>query len=114
MEEQALVDRLDRVADAVVIAKRARAIALQSIILDMFSGILLALRERDRTGRGQAVDIALFDAILAAMTLPAGIAFATEVDEVSAWFLGAMYALLAGIGITAGVSTRKTFRRASS
>ena len=43
----------------------------------MFSGILLALRERDRTGRGQAVDIALFDAILAAMTLPAGIAFAT-------------------------------------
>ena len=43
----------------------------------MFSGILLALRERDRTGRGQAVDISLFDAILAAMTLPAGIAFAT-------------------------------------
>jgi crotonobetainyl-CoA:carnitine CoA-transferase CaiB-like acyl-CoA transferase len=43
----------------------------------MFSGILLALRERDRTGRGQAIDIALFDAILAAMTLPAGIAFAT-------------------------------------
>jgi crotonobetainyl-CoA:carnitine CoA-transferase CaiB-like acyl-CoA transferase len=43
----------------------------------MFSGILLALRERERTGRGQAVDIALFDAILAAMTLPAGIAFAT-------------------------------------
>jgi len=43
----------------------------------MFSGILLALRDRDRTGRGQAVDIALFDAILAAMTLPAGIAFAT-------------------------------------
>ena len=28
----------------------------------MFSGILLALRDRDRTGRGQAVDIALFDA----------------------------------------------------
>ena len=43
----------------------------------MFSGILLALRERDRTGRGQAIDIALFDAILATMTLPAGIAFAT-------------------------------------
>jgi formyl-CoA transferase len=43
----------------------------------MFSGILLALRDRDRTGRGQAVDIALFDAILAAMALPAGIAFAT-------------------------------------
>ena len=43
----------------------------------LFSGILLALRDRDRTGRGQAVDIALFDAVLAAMTLPAGIAFAT-------------------------------------
>jgi len=43
----------------------------------MFSGILLALRERERTGRGQAIDIALFDAILATMTLPAGIAFAT-------------------------------------
>ncbi len=43
----------------------------------MFSGILLALRDRERTGRGQQVDIALFDAILATMTLPAGIAFAT-------------------------------------
>ena len=43
----------------------------------MFSGILLALRDRERTGRGQAIDIALFDAILATMTLPAGIAFAT-------------------------------------
>jgi crotonobetainyl-CoA:carnitine CoA-transferase CaiB-like acyl-CoA transferase len=43
----------------------------------MFSSILLALRERDRTGRGQAVDISLFDSILATMTLPAGIYFAT-------------------------------------
>jgi crotonobetainyl-CoA:carnitine CoA-transferase CaiB-like acyl-CoA transferase len=43
----------------------------------MFSSILLALRERDRTGRGQAIDISLFDAILATMTLPAGIFFAT-------------------------------------
>ena len=43
----------------------------------MFSGILLALRDRDRTGRGQAIDIALFNAILATMTLPAGIALAT-------------------------------------
>lgn len=31
----------------------------------MFSSILLALRERDRTGQGQAIDIALFDSILA-------------------------------------------------
>lgn len=43
----------------------------------MFAGILLALRDRDRTGRGQAVDIALFDSILATMSLPAGIFFAT-------------------------------------
>lgn len=43
----------------------------------MFSSILLALRERDRTGHGQAIDIALFDSVLAAMTLPSGIAMAT-------------------------------------
>jgi crotonobetainyl-CoA:carnitine CoA-transferase CaiB-like acyl-CoA transferase len=43
----------------------------------MFSSILLALRERDRSGRGQAIDISLFDAILSTMTLPAGIYFAT-------------------------------------
>ena len=43
----------------------------------MFSSILLALRERDRTGRGQAIDISLFDSVLATMTLPAGIFFAT-------------------------------------
>ncbi|MEZ5420377.1 MAG: CoA transferase [Vicinamibacterales bacterium] len=45
--------------------------------LFMFSSILVALRDRDRTGRGQAIDIALFDAVLASMTLPAGIAYAT-------------------------------------
>ena len=43
----------------------------------MFSSILLALRDRDRTGRGQAIDISLFDSILATMALPAGIFFAT-------------------------------------
>jgi len=43
----------------------------------LFSSILLALRERDRTRRGQAIDISLFDSILATMTLPAGIYFAT-------------------------------------
>lgn len=43
----------------------------------LFSSILLALRDRDRTGRGQMVDLALFDSILATMTLPAGIFFAT-------------------------------------
>ncbi len=45
--------------------------------LFMFSSILIALRERDRTGHGQAIDISLFDAVLATMTLPAGIFFAT-------------------------------------
>jgi len=45
--------------------------------LFMFSGIMLALHNRDRTGRGQYVDISLFDSIMATMTLPAGIYFAT-------------------------------------
>jgi formyl-CoA transferase/CoA:oxalate CoA-transferase len=38
-----------------------------------FGGILLALRDRDRTGCGQHVDIALYDAVLSTMSLPAGI-----------------------------------------
>jgi crotonobetainyl-CoA:carnitine CoA-transferase CaiB-like acyl-CoA transferase len=40
-------------------------------------GILLALFERQRTGRGQLVDIALFDCLVSALTLPAGIFFGT-------------------------------------
>jgi crotonobetainyl-CoA:carnitine CoA-transferase CaiB-like acyl-CoA transferase len=40
-------------------------------------GILLALIERGRTGRGQHVDIALFDSMVSVLTLPAGILFAT-------------------------------------
>ena len=40
-------------------------------------GILLALIERQQTGRGQYVDIALFDSLLSAMSLPVGIHFAT-------------------------------------
>jgi len=42
-----------------------------------FGGILLALRERDRTGRGQHVDISLFDAVLSTLSMPAGILQAT-------------------------------------
>jgi crotonobetainyl-CoA:carnitine CoA-transferase CaiB-like acyl-CoA transferase len=42
-----------------------------------FSGILLALRDRDRTGRGQHVDIGLYDAILSTLSMPAGILQAT-------------------------------------
>ena len=40
-------------------------------------GILLALMDRARTGLGQHVDIALFDSLISALTLPAGILFAT-------------------------------------
>ena len=42
-----------------------------------FGGILLALRERDRTARGQHVDIALFDSVLSTLSMPAGILQAT-------------------------------------
>jgi formyl-CoA transferase len=42
-----------------------------------YSGILLALRERDRTGTGQQVDIALFDSILSTLSMPVGIFQAT-------------------------------------
>ena len=40
-------------------------------------GILLALIERRRSGLGQHVDIALFDSLMSALTLPAGLWFAT-------------------------------------
>jgi crotonobetainyl-CoA:carnitine CoA-transferase CaiB-like acyl-CoA transferase len=42
-----------------------------------FSGIMLALRDRDRTGKGQHVDIALFDSILSTLSMPVGIYQAT-------------------------------------
>ena len=42
-----------------------------------FGGILLALRDRDRTGRGQHVDIALYDSVLSTLSMPAGILQAT-------------------------------------
>jgi len=40
-------------------------------------GILLALRDRERTGEGQHVDIALFDALLSTFPMPLGILQAT-------------------------------------
>jgi formyl-CoA transferase/CoA:oxalate CoA-transferase len=40
-------------------------------------GILLAILDRQRTGLGQHVDIALFDSLMSAMTLPVGILLAT-------------------------------------
>jgi crotonobetainyl-CoA:carnitine CoA-transferase CaiB-like acyl-CoA transferase len=38
-----------------------------------FGGILLALRERDRSGRGQHIDIALYDSVLSTLSMPAGV-----------------------------------------
>jgi crotonobetainyl-CoA:carnitine CoA-transferase CaiB-like acyl-CoA transferase len=38
-----------------------------------FGGVLLALRERDRTGKGQQVDIALFDSVFSTLSMPIGI-----------------------------------------
>jgi crotonobetainyl-CoA:carnitine CoA-transferase CaiB-like acyl-CoA transferase len=40
-------------------------------------GILLALLEREKTGLGQHIDIALFDSMVSVLTLPAGILFTT-------------------------------------
>ena len=42
-----------------------------------FGGILLALRDRDRTGEGRHVDIALFDSVLSTLSMPVGILQAT-------------------------------------
>jgi formyl-CoA transferase/CoA:oxalate CoA-transferase len=42
-----------------------------------FQGLLLALRARDASGRGQLVDISLFDSVLALLTYQAGQYFAT-------------------------------------
>ncbi|MEE2638892.1 MAG: CoA transferase [Acidobacteriota bacterium] len=41
------------------------------------NGILLALRDRDETGLGQHVDIALLDAMTSTLALPANVLFAT-------------------------------------
>ncbi len=41
------------------------------------NGILLALRDRDESGLGQQVDIALLDSMTSAMSLPANVLFAT-------------------------------------
>jgi formyl-CoA transferase/CoA:oxalate CoA-transferase len=54
-------------------------VAITDYLAGLFtlSGILLALRDRERTGKGQHVDISLFDSLMSTMTLPAGIFFAT-------------------------------------
>ncbi len=54
-------------------------VAITDYVAGLFtlSGILLALRSRDETGRGQLLDVSLFDTLMATMTLPAGIFYAT-------------------------------------
>ena len=51
------------------------AIAITDYLASLFSvqGILLALLERQTSGRGQRVDVALFDSLMAIMALPVGI-----------------------------------------
>src|SRR5262245_60299164 len=54
-------------------------VAIADIVSGMFAaqGILLALLARERTGRGQAVDIGMLDTVAALLTYQAAIYFAT-------------------------------------
>jgi crotonobetainyl-CoA:carnitine CoA-transferase CaiB-like acyl-CoA transferase len=54
-------------------------IAISDYLAGLYAaqGILLALMDRQRTGQGQHVDIALFDSLMSALTLPVGILLAT-------------------------------------
>src|SRR5712691_7288987 len=54
-------------------------VAIGDIVSGMFAaqGVLLALFARERTGRGQLVDIAMLDSVAALLTYQAGIYFAT-------------------------------------
>jgi crotonobetainyl-CoA:carnitine CoA-transferase CaiB-like acyl-CoA transferase len=54
-------------------------VAIADIVSGMFAaqGITLALYARERSGRGQAIDIAMLDSVLALLTYQAGICFAT-------------------------------------
>jgi crotonobetainyl-CoA:carnitine CoA-transferase CaiB-like acyl-CoA transferase len=55
-------------------------VAIADIVSGMFAaqGITAALLARERTGRGQAVDIAMLDSVAALLTYQAGIYFATN------------------------------------
>ena len=55
-------------------------VAIADIVSGMFAahGIVLALLARERTGRGQLVDVGMLDAVTALLTYQAGIYFATN------------------------------------
>jgi crotonobetainyl-CoA:carnitine CoA-transferase CaiB-like acyl-CoA transferase len=59
-------------------------VAIADIVSGMFAaqGVSAALYARERTGRGQHVDIAMLDAVAALLTYQAGIYFATDVPPV--------------------------------
>jgi crotonobetainyl-CoA:carnitine CoA-transferase CaiB-like acyl-CoA transferase len=54
-------------------------VAIADIVSGMFAaqGVTTALYSRERTGRGQFVDLAMFDSVIALLTYQAGIYFAT-------------------------------------
>jgi crotonobetainyl-CoA:carnitine CoA-transferase CaiB-like acyl-CoA transferase len=55
-------------------------VAIADIVTGMFAaqGIALALFARERSGRGQLVDIAMLDSVVALLSYQAGICFATD------------------------------------
>jgi formyl-CoA transferase/CoA:oxalate CoA-transferase len=55
-------------------------VAIADIVTGMFAaqGVTLALYARERSGRGQNVDIAMLDSVVALLTYQAGIYFATD------------------------------------
>jgi crotonobetainyl-CoA:carnitine CoA-transferase CaiB-like acyl-CoA transferase len=59
-------------------------VAIADIVTGMFAaqGITVALYARERTGRGQLVDVSMLDTVAALLTYQAGIYFATDVAPV--------------------------------
>ena len=59
-------------------------VAIADIVTGMFAaqGISMALYARERTGRGQLVDVSMLDSVAALLTYQAGIYFATDTPPV--------------------------------